>query len=479
MNKNKSIKSNVIYNTLLQLFNIAFPFITGAYVSRTVGAKNLGEINFSQSILSWIIVVAALGIPTYGVREIAKYRDDKNEMNKIFSELMVLRISVSIFLIAFYYISINIVPQFQASEKLFFITGLGLVFNLFSIDWFFSGIEDYKMISIRNIMVRIVTFALIVYFVKRESDYLIYALLLILSQGISNLWSYFYSSKFVKFSLRNLNCFRHIKTLKIFLASSLVVSVYTVLNSIILGFWGTSEGVAFFTRARQFQGMGLALTGAIATVLVPRISYYYQNDKEKYYELLDKSLNYNYIISIPITVGLIVLSKPLNLFLGGEQFIPAAVPLMIIAPLVIVISLGTWGYFQIIIPSGQEKFGTAIQIIMAVISLVLNILLIPKFGYIGASIALLAAEGVGPFISFYLLRKKIKFRLITDSLFKYLIAGLGMSVTIWLLMFKLQGINLILGSGIVGLSTYGIILILLKEKLVFEIFMMILKKIKK
>lgn len=475
--KNKSIKSNIIYNILLQLFNISFPLITGAYVSRTLGAENLGKINFSQSIIGWLIIIASLGIPTYGMREIAKNRDNREESNKIFSELVILRLVVSIVLLLVYYISINYVPQFRNQNKLFIITGLGLIFNLFNIDWFFSGIEDYKMISIRNIVVRIATFAMIVYFVKEESDYLIYALLLILSQGISSSWSYFYSNKFVKFTIKELNCFRHVNIMKVFLFSSLVVSCYTTFNGILLGILSDSKSVAYYIRAYQILIIAAIFTNSISTVLVPRISYYYANEREKYFYLLKKTLNYNYVLSIPMATAVMLLAKPINFVLGGVEFLPAAKALMIISPLIIVGTLGNWGYNQIIIPTGQEKYGLKIQIFMATINIVLNVLLIPRYSYIGVAISVLISETIGPAISFWLLKRNIEIKLLTNNLKNYIFSSIAMSCVIYILALRFNNLKLLIVSAFFGSLTYLICLILFEDDIILEIINLFKNKI--
>lgn len=471
-----SLRLNIIYNTVLQIFNLIFPFLMGAYISRILGAQNLGEINFSQSILVWINVIASLGIPTYGIREIAIYKKNEEKIKKIFSELVLLRGIISIGIIMLYYLSIFFIPILREQIFLFIITGFGIVFNLFNVDWFFSGIEDYKTITLRSIIIKVITFIIIILFIKKPTDYILYAFILIIGQGISNIWSFFYSLKKIKFVIDGINCFRHLKKIKFFLFSALITSVYTTLNTIVLGFLNNAEGVAFFVRARQIQGIGISLTGSIATVLIPRISYYYHNEKIKYNNLLKKSLNYNYIISIPLCILLIILSKPINIFLGGEEFVRASNSLIILSPLVIIISIGTWLYFQIIIPSGKEKVGTFIQGLMAVINILLNFLFIPKLGYNGASISLLITEIIGPLLIALYLKNKEEIKLITKSFPKYVIASIVMGGMVYLLKLKMVGFILLMISGILGILVYLVVLVVLKEEIIYEFYIKIKKK---
>lgn len=475
----KSLSENVFYNGLLMFFNITYPLLTASYISRILGAENLGLINYSQSIINFLLVLAMVGIPTYGIREIAKVRDNNNEKENVFSELFIIKTVFSIMTFLLYLCFLLFYDRFQKNFLIFFIMGFNLLMNIFNIDWFFSGIEDYKVLSLRNVFIKIIIFAGIIFSVKKQEDYYLYVIFLVLGQGLGNIWSFFYSKKFIKLKTSNLNYKRHYKALKIFFFSAFVISIYSISNGILLGIFSSPEKVAFFNRARQLQMTGVTITGVIATVLIPRISYYYTNDRKKYFELLDKSLNFSYILSIPLMIGLIFLSKEINLFLGGEEFLPAKISLMILSPLVLIVTLNTWGYLQIIVPAGMEKFGTIIQVIMAVVSIILNLILIPRFYDIGASIAVLISETIGPILSFYILKKKIKVKLLTNSLCKYIVSGIIMAFFIEITKRYFNNnqtlVLSILGGGII----YFLILIFLKEEIILYILNKIFNKLRR
>lgn len=475
----KSLSENVFYNGLLMLFNITYPLLTASYISRVLGAEKLGLINYSQSVINFLLVIAMVGIPTYGIREIANVRDNEIEKQKIFSELFIIKAIFSIITFFLYLCFLYFYDEGQSNFLIFFIMGFNLLMNIFNIDWFFSGIEDYKVLSLRNVFIKIITFIGIIFLVKKIDDYYIYIIFLVLGQGLGNIWSFFYSKKFIRLKIKNLNYKRHCKALGIFFFSAFVISIYSTLNGILLGMFSTPDKVAFFNRARQLQMTGVTITGVIATVLIPRISYYYSNDKEKYFELLNKSLNFSYILSIPLMIGLIFLSKEINLFLGGKEFLPARLSLIILSPLVLIVTLGTWGYLQIIVPAGMEKFGTIIQIIMAIVSIILNLILIPKFHDIGASVAVLISETIGPILSFYILKKKIKIKLLTDSLYKYIISGIIMTFFIEIVKRYFNNIQTLVLSILGGGIIYFFILILLKEEIILYILNKIFNKLRR
>lgn len=475
----RSLSKNIFYNSLLMIFNISYPLITMSYVSKILGAENLGIINYAQSIVSFLLIFSFLGINTYGIREIAQNRE--KEMEQIFSELTIIKFYSS--LLTFFIYTLFLFSKYNFKDSnfiIFLLTSLLLLFNIFNLDWFFSGIENYKVITLRNILVKIIIFISIFFLVKNENDINIYCFLLVLGQSLGNVWSYFYSKKYVHLKLKNLNFKRHYKGLKIFFISSLVISIYTIVNGIILGTFSIPKEVAYFNRARQIQLIGTTLTGAISTVLIPRISYFYKNDKKEYFSLLNKSLNYNYILSIPIMTGFIMLSKEINLLLGGREFLPAARLLIILAPLVMIIPIGTWVYYQIAIPMGMEKYETIVQFIMAIISILLNFSLIPFMASLGATIAIFITETIGSYLSFYFLKKykKISIKLLNPSLLKYILSSIIMAFIIYLLKFlKLKNIFILLLSVFLGSATYFFSLIILKENLISEIFKNIKKEI--
>lgn len=468
------LKKNIFYNVFLQFFNLGFPLITGAYISRVIGATSLGEINFAQSLIAFIYIFTNVGIPTYGIKEIAKFRNEKNKLENIYSELLIIRGILSIIGVIIYYSFLLFV--FKNTSILLWIYGLLIIFNIFELDWFFSGIEEYKVITIRNIVVKISIFIFIFIFVKTQKDYAVYAWLLILNQSIVYIISYIYSKKFVKLKIKGLNLLRHYKELKIFFMSSFIISLYTILNNLILAYYTEGNQIAYFNRAKQIQMIGVALTTSITTVLIPRTYYYYENNKEQYRNLLHKSLNYIYIIAIPIIFGLSILSKLINILLGGQEFIPATQGLIILAPLTLLLTFGSWQYYQIILPMKKEILGLKIQIYMACISVICNLLLIPRYGYIGAAYSLLVAEGSGPLLGLYILKykQKIKIEIVTKSLWKYILASIIMSFTIVVVKNVLFEIKYLIFLIIIGGIVYFTVLFLLKEEIIIEI----LKQIK-
>ena len=277
----KSLGKNIFYSTLLSFFNIVYPLLTASYVSRILGAQNIGILNYSQSVVNFLLVFAMLGISTYGVKEIASVRDNQKEKEKVFSELFFIKFYSSIIVYVFYIFLVFSYKEFSQNFSIFFIMSFLLLANIFNLDWFFIGIEDYKILSVRNVVTKILTFLGIIFFVKNKMDINLYTILLVLGQVLGNIWTFLKVRKEINLKFRNLNYRRHYKPLMVFFFSAFIISIYSMVNGILVGMFSSAEKVAFFNRARQLQMIGITVAGVVINVLIPRVSYYYKNDKEK------------------------------------------------------------------------------------------------------------------------------------------------------------------------------------------------------
>lgn len=481
MNKNKSIKKNFIYSFSLNIINIIFPLITAPYVSRILGAENLGKYNFSLSFSSWFLIFATFGTTTYGIREIAKVRDNKKLLNKTFSEIFLINFLSTLISLVIYIVIIFLNSKTNTEIRLFLVSAISIFMNLFCIDWLYMGLEDFKIITLRSLLIKLICLVSIFIFVRQKNDYIIYALISVLAFGFANILNFIYSKKFVALKFKNINLKKHIKILLVFFYSSIVVSMYTVFDQVCLGFLSTDKDVAFFSRSRQIYSIALSITLSISTVLLPKLTYLYKNDMENYKRLLKKSINYIYIFSVPSVLGLMILSKDLMWFFGGKEFESAYMSLIILSILIFTVSLGTWQYNQLFLPLSKEKVGLKGQVIMALVSILGNITLIPKYGYIGASFSLIVAEITGTTYGVYYAKKeisKVKIKYITKPLVKYILVSIIMTLVILIfkfLKFKYM-INIIFGI-VIGPIVYFGILYLIKDDICREFIDYFINKI--
>ena len=447
-----------------------------------LGAENIGKYNFSSSFSNWFLIFATLGTTTYGIREISKVRDNKKLLDKTFSEIFFINFIGTLITLLVYIVIIFLNHKTNTQIMLFLVSALALFFNLFCIDWLYMGLEDFKIITLRSLLIKVLSLVCIFIFIRHGDDYVIYALISVLAFGFANIINFVYSKKFVKLTFQNIDIKYHMKRLSVFFYSNVVVSMYTLFDQVFLGFFSTNKDLAFYSRSRQIYYIALTITLSISTVLLPKLAYLFKNDFENYRKILKKSINYIYIFSVPSVLGLIVLSKDIMWFFGGKEFEGAYVSLIILSILVFTVSLGTWQYNQLFVPVGKEMVGLKVQVFMALVSIGTNIILIPKFGYIGASISLAFAEITGTVYGVYYAKNKInevKIKYITKPLIKYIFASMIMALMIVIFKsFEFEYIVNIIFGIIIGAMIYFGILYLSNDCICREFIEYFISKIK-
>lgn len=465
----KSLKKNAIWNFIYTGTNLISPLITAPYVSRVLGASNLGQVEFARSFTQWFIIFAAFGITTYGVRAISQVRDNKKLLSKTFSELFVVNLLFSIVSTIIYLIVIFDNNNLANELPLFIVMSFSIVLNAVNIDWFYQAIEQYDYITKRNFVIKLTSFVFIFLFVKNPSDYVLYGFISVIGIGLSGILNVFHSRKYTKFTYKNIDMKPHMKPLGTFFLMTFIINIYTNLDSTFLGFVSTTSSVAFLSRAKSVINIGRTVTNSITNVAMPRASYYLKANYEKYKELISKVPDYIMILTIPMVSGIIVLAPEIMHILGGKEFIQASFVLAIIASSMIFSSLSTFLQQQVLIPNDKEFFGLIAAIISAVVSIVFNIILIPRFDYVGAGIALVLAE-FSAMLSRYIYTRKIGYdfiKFLNASTVKYIIASLIMIIPVYVVKHFLSGLLVtFLLSASLGAGAYFLTLILLKEKLI-------------
>lgn len=467
--KQKSLKINALWNLLYSGSNLVFPLVTAPYVSRVLGASNLGEVDFAKSFVQWFMIFAAFGVTTYGVRAISQSQNDQNEMNKVFSELFLINFLFSVIATGCYFILILNNNSFLIELPLFIMMSFSIVLNVVNIDWFYQGIEEYSYITIRNGVIKIISLILILVFIKNPEDYIIYGFISVMGVSLSGFFNVINSRKYVKFSFRKLNLTRHLKQMGTFYVITFVINLYTNLDRTMLGFLDTSTSVAFLSRGKMVTGVATTISTSMSSVAMPRASYYLKEDFAKYKKLVKTVPNYMMILTIPIAFGIAILSTEIMHILGGTEFTLASNLLSVIAFSIIFSTLSTFLQNQVLLPTGNEKLGLLASVGSSFISLGANFILIPKYSYLGAGIALLLAE-IFAFLSRYILIRYHGMNyveIMNKSVIKYIFSSFIMVLSV--LMVKQVITNMLLSftlSAIIGSITYFLLLILLKENII-------------
>lgn len=275
--KQKSLFINVIYNFIYTSLNLFYPVIIAPYVSRTLGAENLGKVNFASAVVNWFVLFAVFGTGTYGMREIAKVRDDKKQLSKVFSEIFIINIITSLLATISYLLFIFNVERIKDELPLFLIMSASIILNMLSIDWFFQGIEEYRYITIRNVIIKVISLFFIFLFIQERKHYIIYGLISVLGTSLNGVLNFIYSRKFVDLKFKSINPFRHLKNLKVFFVHTLVVNLYTNFDQVLLGFLSDTKSVAFMNRSKAIVSISISFANAISNATLSRSSYYNVN----------------------------------------------------------------------------------------------------------------------------------------------------------------------------------------------------------
>lgn len=407
MGKIKSVQYNFIMNFILTSSNFLFPLITFPYVSRVLMAAGNGKVSFATSIANYFIMVASLGIPTYGIRVCAKVRDDKDALSKTVHELLIINLIMTGITTILFLISIVTVDKLYAEKELMFINLIGMVLNTFGVNWLYSALEQYSYITIRSIAFKALSVILMFLFVSQPSDYIIYGGITVFATAGSNILNfirikkYIYLKKYDHYEFR-----RHIKPILLFFAQSVAVVINTNLDLAMLGFLKGDVDVGLYTVAIKIKSILVTLVTSLGTVLLPRLSYYVAHHKIDLFEcLIKKATSFVLIISIPLSVFFIVMAKESILFLAGGGYLEATFAMQFIMICVIIIGLTNITGIQILTPLNREREVLHSIVVSAIINIVTNSIFIPLYGINGAALCTVAAQLSGFIVQLYVIRQ--------------------------------------------------------------------------
>lgn len=476
----QSVKVNYILNLINTGTQMLFPLITFPYVCRVIEADGVGQVNFFQSIISYISLFTCLGIPMYAIREIARDRNDVVKMNRTATEILLLHSMLTLVGYIIVAILCLTVPQIQVNIPLFLILSLTIFFTAIGCEWFYQGIEDFKYITIRGLIIKTISVILLFIFVKSKADLLYYGCYTVLGVLGGNIFNFFRLRKYIhreNIIFSELHIKRHIKpVLKVF-SFSVVTSIYLQLNTVLLGFFKNALAVGYFTAATKVMQMLLQMSSCLGSVMMPRASHLIAERKDsEFNNLIQKSYDFTLAIAMPIMVGLIFCAPSLITALCGVKFEHSILPSQIIAPIILMVAISNVFGVQVLFPKGKINIVTLCCGIGAVADLILNLCLIPFFSYIGTSIAYLGAEVATTVSMYFIGRRYIPIIYFKKSHLTYALGCIVMAFALYgLSLLQLSTLTILLLQGCCGVLAYFIILYICKDEMLIQI----LSKIKR
>ena len=474
----QSVKVNYILNLINTGTQMLFPLITFPYVCRVIEADGIGQINFFQSIISYISLFTCLGIPMYAIREIARNRSDVVQMNRTAMEILLLHSMLTLVGYAIVAILCLTVPQIQVNIPLFLILSLTIFFTAIGCEWFYQGIEDFKYITIRGLIIKTVSVVLLFIFVKSKTDLLYYGCYTVFGVLGGNIFNFFRLRKYIhreNIIFSELHIKRHVKpVLKVF-SFSVVTSIYLQLNTVLLGFLKNTLAVGYFAAATKVMQMLLTMSACLGSVMMPRASHLIAENKEdEFSRLIQKSYDFTLAIALPMTIGLIFCAPSLITALCGVKFEHSILPSQIIAPIILMVAISNVFGIQVLFPKGKINIVTLSCGIGAVADLILNLCLIPFFSYIGTSIAYLGAEVATTVSMYFIGRKYIPIIYFKKSHLTYALGCIVMAFALYgLSLLQLPTLTILLLQGCCGVLAYFIILCICKDEMLVQILLKI------
>ena len=483
--KTNSLKFNIVMNVLLTLSSFLFPMLTFPYVSRILGPEGIGKVSFAQSIITYFTLFAQLGIPSYGIRICAQNRDDQEELSRIVQELTIISLVMTAIVYGALLVSVEMIDRFRNEKLLILISSASILFGSLGMEWMYKGLEQYAYITTRSLIFKVISVCLMFALIHAKEDYIIYGTISVFASSASQLLNLIHARKYIRLKpCGGYHFARHWKAVGVFLAMSCATTIYTNLDTVMLGFMTTDADVGYYNAAVKMKIILVAMVTSLGTVLLPRASYYVKNHQsEEFCKVLTKSFRFVAMVSLPAAVYFILFAKQGILFLSGEDYLAATAPMQLIMPTIALIGFSNVTGMQILVPLGGEKYVLYSEIAGAAVDIVINALLIPTMAASGAAIGTTVAEIVVLCVQCFFIRKHYKryCGLLKDVHLKNIVLAtlLGIFVSGWCIRLQLGAFGILSLSAMCFFAGYVGCLLLLKDDFMFEMLEILRDKMEK
>lgn len=476
----KSMKINAFLNMSKQICSVIFPLITVPYVSRILQKANYGKYNFGNSIVSYFILLAGLGISNYAIREGARIRNDKNKIEKFSSEVFTINIYSTLISYALLFILLFVSVKLKDYRALIFVQSLAIILTTVGADWINSIYEDYFYITVRYLVMQCLALMLLFIFIRNPEDYIKYAVITVIASSGGNLFNIFYVRRYVHLHfVKDCNVHTHLKPILLLFCNALAITIYVNSDTTILGLLKTEADVGIYSLSTKIYLVVKQVLNAIIMVSLPRLSALLaMDDQQQFKKMANKIMNALCTIIFPSIVGLFALSKECILIVGGNQYVAGSNALRILSFSLAFAVLAAFYYCVIMLPFRQEKICLIASVISALINIILNFIIIPIWNYNGAAFTTLISEAIVFSIYKYFSRKYPKVGCSKNVIFSTLIGCIGIIIACAIVRYFIHETVLIIVASILSSCViYFIIQIVMKNNIVLEIVNIFLEKI--
>lgn len=456
MNKTKK---NIIYNVTYQILILIIPLITMPYVSRRLGADGIGVYSYSYSIVHYFMIFAMIGFNNYGNRTIAKSRNNKRELTKKFKEIYLLQVITSSIMIVSYLLFVLIFDH--KYTLVFLLQSLYVISCMFDINWFFFGMEEFKLTVTRNTIIKIISLFAIFLFVRSKEDVWIYTLILSSSTLLSQIALWPFVNKRIDKSLQiKLDIKSHVKPcFKLFLPV-IAVSIYKIMDKTMLGVLSPVEEVGFYENAEKIISVPNAIITAVGTVMLPKMSNLYANSKfdDESKKIIKNTMSVVMFLCLAMGAGIISIGMHFSTFFFGSEFAKSGILIQLLAITIVFLAWGNVIRTQFLIPKERDKEYIISAFLGAIINFVMNLIFIPKYASIGACFGTIAAELSVMLYQTFAVRKELPIKEYVINSIPFMIKATIMLIIIYPFNFiQMNSLYRLIIQVILGCLIYGLL----------------------
>lgn len=388
-----TLKKNFFYSFFLTTSSYLMSLVVFPYVSRTLGPTDLGLASFAVGTVGCFTLLATMGINTLGIREIARCRESKEELNNTYSSLFTLSLIFSFLAVIGFTITSLLIPSLKSHPSLILLGAVCIVAQISLIEWLYKGLENFRSITIRGIIIKILYVIAIFLFVKSPDDSIMYFALIVATYCINSIANITYARHFVKFSLKNIQLRKWLNSYFSLGSHTVLAAIYTTFNLMFLGIVTNETQVGYYTVSVKVFCIILGTISAFTYVLMPRMSALLADNKhDEFISHIKHAIDSMIVITIPAAIAGIIFSPQIVSIISGNDYTQAIIPMRILMPLVFLIGYEQIMLLQIMTPLNKDKYILYNCITIAIISIILNFCLVGKHGAIGSALVWLICE---------------------------------------------------------------------------------------
>ncbi|PWT26207.1 flippase [Butyrivibrio fibrisolvens] len=393
-NDSPSVQKNTVFNTIRTISSIIYPLITFPYISRVLGAENVGKVNFSSSFVSYFSLITTLGITSYAIRECSLVKDDKKELEKTSSQIYSINICMAVVAYVVLILCTLFVPKLSGYKTLILIQSLGIILTVIGTDWLNTAMEDFRYITIRTAVFQILALICMFAFVRSREHYKAYAVTAIIASSGAYIANVFYRKKYchVRFTT-HMDWKRHTGPIVTMVTMIMAQHILNNLDITMIGVIKDDTAVGLYTTAAYLINFVTQLANAIIFVIMPQMTKAFDNnDNEQLNSLYRYTVSFMLAVALPCFAGLLVMPEEILTLIGGAEYLPSAGVVRILSFSMLFMLVGSFFGNIILIPAKREKQFMRACMSGMVINAITNCILIPPLGIHGAAITTVAAN---------------------------------------------------------------------------------------